>query len=383
MQRVEASVSRLLSSLTRATRVAKKTKSLQELRAEIDELDLRVLKLLSRRAEIARHIGRAKSAGAKGVLDLAREKEVLRAVRGANPGPLTRDAVEAIFREIVSACRAAQEPTSVAYLGPVGTFSHAAALKQFGRTANYVPVDTIADVFTAVEAGRARYGVVPVENTTEGAVTPTLDALADTSLKVIGEVLVRIEHFLVSRSGERGKIGRIVSHPQPLAQCRNYLAKHFPGIPLVPAPSTAAAAAEAARAGSVAAIAGRLATQTHGLRIVASSIHDNPANVTRFLIVSDVPPDAPQRRTGDDRTSLVVSVRDEVGVLGRVLQPFTANRINLSMIESRPILGRPWEYRFFLDVTGHVEDKPLARTLARVAKVAASTKVLGSYPVAR
>jgi chorismate mutase/prephenate dehydratase len=363
--------------------VAKKGKTLQELRAEIDELDLRLLRLLSRRAEVARKIGLAKSERAKAVLDLAREKDVIRAVRGANPGPLGNDAVEAVFREIVSACRAAQEPTSVAFLGPLGTFSHAAALKQFGRTAVFVPVDTIADVFTTVEAGRARYGVVPVENTTEGAVTPTLDALADTPLKVIGEVLVRIDHFLVSRGGDRSKIRRIVSHPQPLAQCRNYLAKQFPGVPLVPAPSTAAAAAEAARDGAVAAIAGKLATDTHGLRIVAASIQDNPANVTRFLVVSDLPPDSPPRRTGDDRTSLVVSVHDEVGVLGRVLQPFTNNRINLSMIESRPILGRPWEYRFFLDVTGHVEDKPLARTLARVAKVATSTKVLGSYPVAR
>lgn len=363
--------------------MAKKGKTLQELRAEIDELDLRILKLLSRRAETARHIGRAKSEGAKAVLDLAREKDVLRAVLQANPGPLSGDAIEAVFREIVSACRAAQEPTSVAFLGPIGTFSHAAALKQFGRTAVYLPVDTIADVFTAVEAGRARYGIVPVENTTEGAVTPTLDALADTPLRVVGEVLVRVDHFLVSRSGARGTIRRIVSHPQPLAQCRNYLAREFPGIPLVAAASTAAAAGEAARDGGVAAIAGKLATDTHGLRIVAGSIQDNPANVTRFLIVSDLPTDTQQRRTGDDRTSLVVSVRDEVGVLGRVLQPFTANRVNLSMIESRPILGRPWEYRFFLDVKGHVEDKPLARTLARVAKVATSTKVLGSYPVAR
>lgn len=363
--------------------MAKKSKTLQELRAEIDDLDLRILRLLSRRADTARQIGRAKSDGAKAVLDLAREKDVIRAIRRANPGPLSAEAVEAVFREIVSACRAAQEPTSVAFLGPLGTFSHAAALKQFGRTAVYVPVDTIADVFTSVEAGRARYGIVPVENTTEGAVTPTLDALADTPLKVIGEVLIRIDHFLVSLSGDRRKIHRIASHPQPLAQCRNYLAREYPGVPLVAAASTAAAAAVAAGDGAVAAIAGRLATQTHGLRVVAASIQDNPANVTRFLVLSDVPADAPQRRTGDDRTSLVVSVHDEVGVLGRVLQPFTTNRINLSMIESRPILGRPWEYRFFLDVTGHVEDKPLARTLARVAKVATSTKVLGSYPVAR
>ena len=365
-----------------ATRESK-TKALDDLRAEIDDIDQRVLKLLSRRARTARDIGAAKNLGAKGVLDIARERAVVRAVRRANAGPLSDDAVEAIFREIVSACRAAQAPTSVAFLGPAGTFSHAAALKQFGRTAVYVPVDTIGDVFTAVEAGRVHYGVVPVENTTEGAVTPTLDGLADTPLKVIGEITVRVDHYLVSKSGDPRMVKRIVSHPQPLAQCRSYLAKHFPGVPLDVAASTAVAAAEAARKPALAAIASRLAAQTHDLEVVAASIQDNPANVTRFLVLSDVSPDSPPHRSGDDRTSLVVSVHDEVGVLGKVLHPFTANRVNLSMIESRPILGRPWEYRFFLDVTGHVEDKPLARTLAEVAKVATSTKVLGSYPVAR
>ena len=360
-----------------------KVESLEKLRARIDDVDQRILKLLTERARTARDIGAAKNRGAASVLDVARERAVVRAVRRANDGPLSDDAVEAIFREIVSACRAAQAPTSVAFLGPAGTFSHAAALKQFGRTAVFVPVDTIGDVFTAVEAGRAHYGVVPVENTTEGAVTPTLDGLADTPLKVIGEVLVRVDHYLVSKSGERGRVKRIVSHPQPLAQCRTYLAKHFPGVALDAAASTAVAAAAAAKNPALAAIASRLAAQIHDLRVVAPSIQDNPANVTRFLVLSDVSPDSPPRRSGEDRTSLVVSVHDEVGVLGKVLHPFTANRVNLSMIESRPILGRPWEYRFFLDVTGHVEDKPLARTLAAVAKVATSTKVLGSYPVAR
>jgi chorismate mutase/prephenate dehydratase len=360
-----------------------KLKSLQQLRAEIDGLDARILRLLSSRAAVARRIGEAKSAGARGVLDVARERDVIRALRRANPGPLSDDAIEAIFREIVSACRAAQEPTTVACLGPLGTFSHAAALKQFGRTAAYIPVDTIADVFTAVEAGRARYGIVPVENTTEGAVTPTLDALADTPLAIVGEIVVPIAHYLLSRSGDQRKIRRIVSHPQPLAQCRGYLAREFPGVPLVAAASTAAAAIDAVSHADTAAIAGRIATEIHALRVVAASIQDNPANVTRFLILAQASPDRPSKPSGDDRTSLVVAVRDEVGVLGKVLQPFTANRINLSMIESRPILGRPWEYRFFFDVTGHVDDKALARTLAAVAKVAASTKVLGSYPIAR
>ena len=354
-------------------------KTLGDLRAEIDKIDDKLLDLIARRARVAMNIGAMKNRGARSVLDVGRERAVLGRLREANPGPLSNEAVEAVFREIISACRATQEPISVAFLGPEGTFSHTAAIKQFGETAAFQGVSTIGDVFNAVEIGRARYGVVPIENTTEGAVTPTLDALARTPLRVIAEVLVKVDHHLLSKTGDARKIRRIVSHPQPLAQCRRTLAERFPGVALETTSSTATAAAIAAKDGAAAAVASALAARIYGLRTVAAHVHDEPGNVTRFLVVgSDTQPPP----SGRDRTSLVISVRDEVGVLGRILQPFAENRVNLSMIESRPLPGRPWEYRFFVDVSGHVDDEALRRALAQVGEMSISTKVLGSYPVA-
>jgi chorismate mutase/prephenate dehydratase len=358
---------------------SKPRKTLADLRDDIDAVDAKLLELLSRRARIAQQIGEAKSRGAKRVLDIAREKAVLTAVRDGNPGPLSDEAVEAVFREIISACRASQQPTSVAYMGPAGTFSHAAAVKQFGRTAEFEPVATIGDVFAAVEAGRARYGIVPIENTTEGAVTPTLDALATTPLVIVAELLVKVEHHLLSKGGDARKITRIASHPQPLAQCRRFLADHFPGVEQLPTASTAAAAKLAAEESRTAAIASRLAGELYALRVVRASIQDDPGNVTRFMVIGAEERSKP---SGRDRTSLVVSVRDEVGVLERVLRCFAGNKVNLSMIESRPLAGRPWEYRFFIDVTGHAGDAGVARALAQIDRFSISTKVLGSYPIA-
>jgi chorismate mutase/prephenate dehydratase len=358
---------------------SKTRKTLAELRNDIDAIDGKLLALVSRRARIAQKIGEAKSRGAERVLDVARERSVLDAVRKANEGPLSDEAIEAIFREIISACRASQQPTSVAYMGPPGTFSHAAAIKQFGRTADFESVATIADVFTAVEAGRARYGIVPIENTTEGAVTPTLDCLAETPLVIVAELVVKVEHHLLSRSGDPAKVERIASHPQPLAQCRRFLAEHFPGVEQLPTASTAAAARLAADEAGTAAIASRIACELYGHQIAWESIQDDPGNVTRFIVIGRVQPSKPSKR---DRTSLVVSVRDEVGVLERVLRCFAKNGVNLSMIESRPLVGRPWEYRFFIDVTGHASDPGVAQALAEIDRFSISTKVLGSYPIA-
>ncbi len=353
-------------------------KTLAELRKDIDAIDRQLVHLISRRARVALRIGQTKNAGAHAVLDAGRERAVLEAVRAENPGPLSSEAFEGIFREIISACRAAQQPISVAFLGPEGTFSHAAAIKQFGHAAEFQGVGAIADVFAAVEAGRARYGVVPIENTTEGAVTPTLDALAVTSLGIVAELTVKVDHCLLALDEDPAAVRRIVSHPQPLAQCRRYLAERFPRIEPEAATSTAAAARTAASEPGAAAVASRLAAEIYGLRTVASRIQDEPGNVTRFIVIGSDPSMA---ASGRDRTSLVISVRDEVGVLGRILAPFTDNKVNLSMIESRPLVGRPWEYRFFVDVSGHVSDRRLARALAEIEKIAISTKVLGSYPV--
>jgi len=356
------------------------SKTLSDLRKRIDAIDQKIVKLISDRARTAERIGETKSARARAVLDAAREKAVLRAVREANDGPLSNEALEAIFRELISACRAMQQPVSVAFLGPAGTFSHVAARKQFGHAAEFHAVTTIDDVFAEVEAGRSRYGVVPIENTTEGAVTPTLDGLARTTASIVAEVVVKVDHYLLAKSADARAIRRIVSHPQPLAQCRHYLAQHYGEVEQQSAASTAAAAMVAARERGTAAIASSLSAEIYGLKVVARSIQDQAGNVTRFLVVG---PETVHRATGDDRTSLVIAVRDEVGVLGRILAPFTANKVNLSMIESRPLPGRPWEYRFFVDVSGHVSDRRLAKALAEVGRVAISTKVLGSYPVAR
>jgi chorismate mutase/prephenate dehydratase len=357
----------------------KSNKTLSDLRADIDAVDDKLLDLISRRARIAKQIGEMKNRGARSVLDVAREKTVVRRVRDANPGPLADEAVEAIFREVISACRASQEPISVAYLGPEGTFSHQAAIKQFGHGAAFEGVATIDEVFTAVEIGRTRFGIVPIENTTEGAVTPTLDGLARTPLRIVAELVVKVEHHLLSKTGKAADVERIVSLPQPLAQCRRTLAEKFPGIPLEAAASTAAAARVAADDASAAAVASALAAKIYRLRTVMAHVQDQPGNVTRFLVIGSDPQPAP---SGNDRTSLVIAVRDEVGVLGRILQPFTKHEVNLSMIESRPLPGRPWEYRFFVDVCGHVNDERLNRALAEIDQISISTKVLGSYPVA-
>ena len=354
-------------------------KSLKELRLKIDEIDEKILRLISRRARMAKSIGEAKTRKSDGVLDLVRERAVLRAAKGANPGPLSSAAVEAVFREIISACRDSQKSVVVGYLGPPGTFSHEAAVKQFGATVSLDPLETIADVFGAVETGRCDYGVVPIENTTEGAVTPTLDALATTTAKVLGEVVVKVELCLLAKTGDQKKIRRVASHPQPLAQCRNFLADRFRGAEQQATASTTAAARLAASRPATAAIGSRLAASIYGLQIIADSIQDNAGNVTRFLVIGA---EAAMKRSGNDRTSLVISVRDEVGVLERLLKAFARNGVNLSMIESRPLLGRRWEYSFFIDVNGHAADPSVSKAFAEIEKVALAAKVLGSYPIA-
>lgn len=355
-----------------------KSKSLPELRKQIDAVDHKILDLLARRGALAGAVGEAKRRGDRKVLDVGRERAVLARLRKANQGPLSGDAIQAVFREIISACRATQQPTTVAYLGPEGTFSHAAAIKQFGHGAEFHGVATIADVFASVESSRCSFGVVPIENTTEGAVTPTLDALAETTTEILGELVVKVEHCVLGNPKATGTARSIASHPQALAQCRRYLAEHYPGVATLPSASSAAAARMARDKRSVLAIGTRLAAELYELEIKAESIQDNPNNVTRFLVVGS---DAHTQPSGRDRTSVVVTVKDEVGVLERIIRQFSRNKVNLSMIESRPILGRRWEYRFFVDVTGHREDAAVANALASLERVALSVKVLGSYPV--
>jgi len=353
-------------------------KSLTDLRSAIDEVDRRVLDLVSKRASLAKAIGEAKAADQHSVLDVGRERQVLTAIRRANPGPLRDDAVESIFREIISACRAIQSPITVAFLGPPGTYSHEATERQFGSSALFDPCDSISEIFTAVETGRATFGVVPVENTTEGAVTPTLDALASTTATILAESVLKIDHCLMAKDPERSAVRRIASHQQPLAQCKRYLAENFPGVELLATASTTAAAKLAASEKGTAAVGSGLAARLYGLEVVARSIQDNAANVTRFLVIGC---GQKTRPSGRDRTSLVVTVKDQVGILERIIRQFSRNRVNLSMIESRPLVGRSWEYRFFVDVSGHAGDAPVAKALESLQRIALSVKVLGSYPV--
>jgi chorismate mutase/prephenate dehydratase len=358
---------------------SKKKRGLPELRAAIDDVDRRILALVTERAELARAVGEAKAIGERGILDAGREKQVLAAIRRANRGPLRDEAVEAIFREVISGCRAVQRPTTVAFFGPEGTYTHEAAIAQFGSSALLVACDSIPEVFSAVETERATFGIVPVENTTEGAVTPTLDSLAETTAVILAERILKIDHCLMAKDADAKKVRRIASHPQPLAQCKRYLAENFPGVELLPTASTAAAAKLASSQKGTAAVGSRIAQRLYNLQLVARSIQDNAANVTRFLVIG---PDQKTKPSGNDRTSLVVTVKDQVGILERIIRQFAKNKVNLSMIESRPLVGRSWEYRFFVDVTGHASSEPVSKALASLEKIALSVRVLGSYPIA-
>jgi chorismate mutase/prephenate dehydratase len=277
----------------------------------------------------------------------------------------------------MSACLALELPLRVAFLGPAGTFTQAAALKHFGHSVETVPMHSIPDIFREVESGNAHYGVVPVENSTEGVVAQTLDRFTASPLSIKAEVLLRVDHCLLVARGKREPLRRIVSHPQSLAQCRDWLARSYPNVPLEEVASNAAAARVAVDDRTTAAIAGRQAAERYRLAIIADNIQDLPNNVTRFLVIS---PDGQSPRTGDDKTSVLFAVPHEAGALFKVLEAFAKERINLSTIESRPLRGRAWEYVFFLDLIGHVEEKGMVRARAALERRALFVKVLGSYP---
>jgi chorismate mutase/prephenate dehydratase len=353
----------------RAERRMLRKASIPALRQQIDRIDDQLLRLLSRRAELALAIAEQKARSNAEVYAPGREKGVLERLARANPGPLPAPLVRAIFREIISASRSLEQRLRIAYLGPEATFTHLAARQQFGAGAEYLPATSVADVFHEVESARADLGVVPVENSTEGMVAHTLDLLADSPLQICAEISLPVRHNLLARDGTGlGGITRVVAHPQALAQCRRWLAVHLPAVP------------ERARAEQgVAAIAGEAAADTYGLAVFARAINDEPGNLTRFVVLA--PHDTP-RPTGDDKTSILFSVRDEVGILARMLKPFAAHGIDLIKIESRPLRGRPWEYVFYLDLKGHRRERRVQQALAEVERGATRLKVLGSYPAA-
>lgn len=356
-----------------------KKKTLADLRKEIDSLDDRMLELLNERAARVIEVGRLK-AGSKSDFHVpSREREIYERLIAQNPGPFPSQALKSVFREIISASLALEAPMKVAFFGPKATFTHMAAMQQFGLSAELVPQKSIPAVFEEVEKGRALYGVVPVENSTEGMVSHTLDMFMESELKINAEVLLEIHHYLLSRTGRMEDIKKVCSHQQPIAQCRNWLAENLPNVPVVDVASTAVAAQIVSEDYTAAAIASELAASMYDLQVVRERIEDQVNNYTRFLIIGK----KMAEKSGDDKTSLMFSVKDEVGILYHMLEPFAKRGINLSKIESRPLKKKAWEYIFFLDLFGHISDPVIAEAVQELKGCCQFVKVLGSYPRAK
>lgn len=348
---------------------------LNDLRARIDALDEQIVGLLNRRAEVALQIGRLKSQGESAVYQPDREAAVRRRVKEANRGPLSNDALVAIYREILSASRALQRKLRVAYLGPAGTFTHEAARQHFGEAVEYVPANTVAAVFEEAQKGRVDFGVVAVENSTEGVVNHTLDLLLDSELKIRAEIRLPISHNLVCR-GPLSEVRRVYSHPQAIAQSRRWLSQHLPEAELLEVSSTSLAAQMAASEAGAAAIATETAARSFGLEVAARGIEDASVNVTRFLVIGD----EMASRSGDDITSIVFSVANRVGALHDALGVFQRRGIDLTRIESRPSKRKIWEYVFYVDAAGHPEDESLSGALEELRSGASFLKILGAWP---
>lgn len=350
--------------------------SIDQLRRKIDALDDKILQLLTERGRIAKEIGRVKAERGDRVVAVDREAEILSRLADKNKGPIPPEAIEDIFRSVFTACRSLQKRMDVAFFGPEATFTHQAAIKHFGRNAQFTPVPSIKDVFFEVERRRVDYGVVPIENSTEGVVNHTLDMFVDSPLHIVAEREEPIMQSLLSVSGKLSNVKKVYSHPQALAQCRKWLDSHLPGVALHESSSTADAAVHATLDASSAAIASELAGQIYHLKAVALRIEDSPDNATRFLVIGhDVP-----AATGRDKTSVVFSVKDRVGALHDVLEPFRAANLTLTKIESRPTKKRAWEYLFFVDFLGHQSDKRVKDALTDLAARCNHLKILGSYP---
>lgn len=355
------------------------SENLQQLRKRIDNLDREILDLLNSRAEVALGIRRLKQENCVNVYDPVREKQIEKKLRELNAGPLTDESVLSIYREVISACRALQQPIRVAYLGPEGSFSHQAAYHEFGGSSELLPLGSFADVFEEVENGRASFGVVPVENSMEGSIGVVLDLLSRSELTVCAELFEKIHHFALSKTGNLKDVRIVASHPQPLAQCKKWLSRNIKNAEFRQTSSTAEAARLASSDKGIMAVASEYAAKIYKLKTVQKNVEDSTWNTTRFFVIGD----RKSRPTGDDRTSIVFSLMDKPGELQKsFFQPFAEAKINLTKIESRPSKERPWEYLFFVDFKGHREDKVIKGLLSKVAKRSVFLKVLGSYPSA-
>lgn len=356
----------------------KTKKQMIEFRHKIDSLDEDILKLLSERGQWAQKIGRIKESEGLEVYVPSREKQIYQHIKKMNSGPYDVGSLFAIYREIISATRALEQPVRVAFLGPLATFTHQAAKQHFGISTHYTAQNDIAEVFTSVEKGHADYGVVPVENSTEGVVNYTLDKFVDSELKICSEIIIPIEHNLLSKETELSRIHTIYSHPQALAQCRKWLTFNVPRARFVETDSTGEAAQIVSRKKNTASVSSLIAADLYGLNRIKNSIQDESQNLTRFLVIGH----EQAQKTGHDRTSIVFVAKNKVGVLFDLLKAFAEHKVNLSKIESRPLKKRAWSYMFFVDMDGHISETKIQKALKQLSQHCESVKVLGSYPKA-
>lgn len=351
------------------------------IRERIDALDTQFVELINQRLALAAEIGRIKRSTGGEIYVPEREDAVLRKVAARNQGPIKNEALHAIYRELMSAAIALEKPLMIAYLGPEATNTHAAAMKKFGASVDYHAMATVGDIFTAVEKGESDYAVIPIENSTEGSVRETLDSFVESDLKIVAQIYLEITHALIA-NGPLEKITKVYSKDQALAQCRNWLQRHLPHAQLVEASSTSRAVQIARDEPGAAAVAGELAAQHYGVPVLVKNIQDKADNTTRFFVIGRKP--SGPVGGGKDITSYIVSLGDEAashsGSLLKMLMPLAERGINLSKIESRPSKKRPWDYYFFIDVTGHYDDPAMKEALADLKKFCPVVKWLGSYP---
>ena len=349
--------------------------NIPEHRKAIDRLDAKIVKLLNERTQHVLENGAIKLKAGEEIYAPHRELAVLQRLRRLNPGPITHESLRAIYREIMSSALSLQKTMRITYLGPEATFTHQAAIRRFGSSLRYQPQKTITDVFNEVSKNRADYGVVPIENSTEGVVTHTLDMFVDSDLKIVSQIVLRVQHCLLSDS-KKSQLRKLFAHPQALAQCRAWVQNNLPRVEIIETSSNARSAELAAKEKGSAAIAGQLASEKYRLAVVEYDIQDNAANATRFLVLGRQCSPA----TGHDRTSLMISLVDKVGALHRALAAFRRYRINMTKIESRPSKRKAWEYFFFIDCDGHVSDHKVAKAIGELERQCSFVKVLGSYP---
>ncbi len=353
---------------------------LAAVRKLIDAIDDEMLRLLNERARLVGQVAELKERTDSPFYVPSRERAIVERLAASNSGPFPTEAIRSVFQEIFSACLSLEKKVRVAFFGAEGSYTHQAAKRQFGLSARAIPVSTIAGVFEEVERGAADYGVVPVENSTEGVVNHTLDTFVESDLKICAEIVLEVSHCLLARPGaELGDIQRVYSHPQALAQCRRWVSTHLSRATVVEALSTSEAARTAAGDPQGAAIASEMAARLYELEIIRRKIEDLTQNVTRFLVLGRMQAEP----TGHDKTSVLMVLKDEPGILYRVLEPLSKRQLNLTKIESRPSRRRPWEYVFFVDIDGHARDGKVADALAELAGAAETMKVLGSYPRAK